>query len=106
MAEVAFALPVLPGQEQRDRQTLEELAGDRRDEYEAALAEAGVTRHAVWHQETPDGTLAIVYMVADDESGVGRFAASDAPDEQTVGGLAKQPQPHRTAALRLAANVH
>ncbi len=79
MAEVAFAIPILPGQEQLDRETFQELEGARRAEYEAVLAEAGITRHAVWHQETPDGTLAIVYMQADDESGVGKFAASDAP---------------------------
>lgn len=79
MAEVAFAIPVLRGQEDLDREVLAELKGARREEYEAALAEAGVTRHAVWHQETPDGTLAIVYMEADDESAVGKFAASDAP---------------------------
>jgi hypothetical protein len=79
MAEVAFAIPILPGQEQLDRQIFQELEGARRTEYEAALAEAGITRHAVWHQETPDGTLAIVYMQADDQVGVGKFAASDAP---------------------------
>ena len=79
MAEVAFALPILPGQEQLDRETLEELETARRDEYLAALADAGITRHAVWHQETPDGTLAVVYMEVDDESGVARFGASDAP---------------------------
>jgi hypothetical protein len=79
MPEVAFALPILPGQEPLDRETFQELEGARRSEYEAALAQAGITRHTVWHQETPDGTLAIVYMQADDESGVGKFAASDAP---------------------------
>ena len=31
--------------------------------YEAALKDAGITRQAVWHQQTPDGgTLAIVYI--------------------------------------------
>jgi hypothetical protein len=79
MAEVAFAIPVLQGQEQLDRETFQELEGARRTEYEAALAEAGITRHAVWHQETPEGTLAIVYMQANDETGVGKFAASEAP---------------------------
>lgn len=63
MPEVAFALPVLPAQEQLDRETLEELTGARRDEYEAALAEAGIRRHAVWQLETPDGTLDRVHEV-------------------------------------------
>ena len=43
------------------------MAGARRDEYEAALKDAGITRQAVWHQQTPDGgTLAIVYIEATD----------------------------------------
>ena len=45
----------------------------------AALRDAGVTRQTVWHQETPDGTVAVVYMEADDEAGVAKFASSDAP---------------------------
>jgi hypothetical protein len=80
MPEVAFAVPILPGQEQLDRTTFEELEGARRDEYEAALREARISRHAVWHQQTPDGgILAVVYIQADDESGIATFAASDAP---------------------------
>ena len=76
---VAFALPVLPGKEELDHQTFEEMEGTRRDEYEAAMREAGITRHVVWHQETPDGTMAVVYMEADDEAGVAQFGSSDAP---------------------------
>jgi hypothetical protein len=79
MPEVAFAIPILDGQEHLDHETFEELEGARRAEYEAALAEAGIRRHVVWHQETPDGTLAIVHMEAEDETGVARFSASDAP---------------------------
>jgi hypothetical protein len=77
--DFAFALPVLPGREELDHQTLEEMDGVRRDEYEAALRDAGIRRHAVWHQETPDGTMAIVYMQADDEAGIATFGSSDAP---------------------------
>src|SRR5215204_2043056 len=40
MAEVVFVVPVLPGQEALDRQTLDEMADSRRDEYEALLKEA------------------------------------------------------------------
>jgi hypothetical protein len=80
VAEIAFAIPVLAGQEQVDRETLEELDGARRGEYEAALRDAGISRHAVWHQENPDGTtIAVVYMEAADEAGVANFGSSDAP---------------------------
>jgi hypothetical protein len=79
MPEIVFAIPVLPGKEELDLNTLDEMAGSRRDEYEALLKEAGITRQAVWHQETPDGTLAIVYIEADNPDAVQRFNSSDAP---------------------------
>jgi hypothetical protein len=79
MAETVFAVPVLPGKEELDRETLDEMAGSRRDEYEAALKEAGITRHAIWHEQTPDGTLALVYIEADTPDAAQRFTASDAP---------------------------
>ena len=78
MAEIVFAVPVLPGKEELDRQTMEEMAEGRRDEYEAALREAGITRQVVWHQQTPDGTLALVYIEAESPEGAQRFTASDA----------------------------
>jgi hypothetical protein len=78
MAEIVFAVPVVPGKEELDRQTLDEMAGSRRAEYDAALNEAGITRQAVWHQETPDGTLALVYVEADNPEAVQRFTSSDA----------------------------
>jgi hypothetical protein len=79
VAEIAFALPVVAGQEELDRRTLDEMAESRREEYEAALRDAGIRRHAVWHQQTPDGTVAVVYMEVDDPEGVARFGASDEP---------------------------
>ena len=79
MTEIVFALHVMPGKEDVDRQTRDEMAGARRDEYEAALKDAGVTRQAVWHQQTPGaGTLAIVYIEASDPDAHQRFVSSDA----------------------------
>ncbi len=66
MAAVAFALPVVPGKEEMDRDAFEEMRGSRREEYEDARRAAGIKREAVWHQETPQGTLAVVYLEADD----------------------------------------
>jgi hypothetical protein len=79
LPEVAFTLPVVPGKEELDRETFEEMNGARRAEYESALRAAGISRHAVWHQNTPAGTVAVVYVEADDESAVGQFGSSDAP---------------------------
>lgn len=75
MAEVVFAIPVVSGKEALDREVLEELAGPRREEYEAALREAGVTRHVVWHQQTPDGTLALVLFEAETPDAPMRFTS-------------------------------
>jgi hypothetical protein len=56
------------------------MLGPRREEYEAALRQAGITRQAIWHQETPDGTVAVVYVEGDNpEAGVARFSSSDDP---------------------------
>ena len=80
MGGFAFSIPVEPGKDELDRSTLDEMLGARRDEYEAALRDAGMTRHAVWHQETPGGTVAVVYVEADDpESALAQFGSSDQP---------------------------
>ena len=80
MPAVGFVVPVLPGKEQTDLDWMEEMTGPRREEYEATWKKLGVTRHAVWHQETADGTVAVVYMEADDiASAMGGIASSDEP---------------------------
>ena len=79
MTEIVFAIPILHGKEEVDRQTRDEMAGARRDEYAAALKDAGITRQAVWHQQMPDGgTLAIVYIEGTDPDAHQRFVSSDA----------------------------
>jgi hypothetical protein len=61
-----FCAPIIPGKEEVDRKGLEEAQGPRREEYEASRRRAGITREMVWHQETPNGTVAVVYLEADD----------------------------------------
>src|SRR3954454_15067727 len=79
MTEIVFAIPIVHGKDDVDRQTRDEMAGARRDEYVAALKDAGITRQAVWHQQTPGGgTLAIVYIEATDPDAHQRFVSSDA----------------------------
>jgi len=79
MTEIVFAIPIIHGKEDLDRKTREEMAGARRDEYEAALKDAGITRQAVWHQQMADGrTLAIVYIEASDPEAQERFTSADA----------------------------
>ena len=66
MAAYAFTLPILPGQEEDDQRFMAELGGSRRAEYEAAWKRLGVRAERVWHQPTPQGTFAVVYVEADD----------------------------------------
>jgi hypothetical protein len=78
MTEIVFALPIVSGKEDLYRQTWDELAGARRDEYGAAIKDAGMTRQAVWRQQMPNGgTLAIVYIEATDPDAPRRFNSSD-----------------------------
>ena len=80
MPGFAFSIPIVPGKEELDRRTFDEMLGARREEYEAALENAGLTRQTVWHQETPDGTVAVVYVEGDDPvAGVAQFGSSGEP---------------------------
>ena len=78
MHEIVFAIPVVPGKEELDRSVLDEMLAGRREEYEKSLREAGIIRQAVWHQQTPDGTLAIVVATAEGPEAMQRFSSSDA----------------------------
>jgi hypothetical protein len=80
MASYGFMVPILPGQEETDRRFMAELRGPRRAEYEAAWRRLGIRADRAWHQPTPQGTVAVVYLEADD---LGRafagIATSDDP---------------------------
>ena len=83
MATFAFVVPVLPGKEDTDRETMQRFAGDEKDAYDASRRSLGFQREAIWHQETPDGTLAIVMWEAEDiEQAFGGIATSDQPFDQ------------------------
>lgn len=71
MATSVFVMPIVPGKEELDRETLQHLAspGPEHDAYAAARRSLGITREAVWHQRTPKGTFAIVLMEGADLAG-------------------------------------
>ena len=82
MAAFAFLMPVVPGKEQLDAETLRRLGapGTECDAYVAARRSQGIAREAVWHQKTPMGTFAIVLLEGDDlAASFGRIASSDNP---------------------------
>lgn len=80
MAAMAFVLPILAGQEEADREAMKRFTTADKDEWDAAHRALGVTRHAAWHQKTPDGSVAIVLLEGDDlPAALGAFATSQEP---------------------------
>ena len=81
MATFAFVAPLLPGKAETDREAMQRFStGEEKEAYEASRRALGFKREAVWHQETPDGTIAIVLWEADDiEAAFGGIAQSDEP---------------------------
>lgn len=67
MQSVAFAAPILPGKTEADRVAMAACAhGERKSAHEASRTRHGISREAVWIQQTPGGDVAVVYMEADD----------------------------------------
>jgi hypothetical protein len=68
MAAVAFALPILPGQEDLVRRVGEAVSesGEFREEYEESRKRLGIREEKVWVQRTPIGASIIVYWDTDD----------------------------------------
>jgi hypothetical protein len=68
MAAVAFALPILPGQEDLVRRVGEAVSGSGglREEYEESRKRLGIREEKVWVQRTPIGASIIVYWETDD----------------------------------------
>ncbi len=68
MAAVAFALPILPGQENLVRSSMEVLSGvgEIREKYEQSRKRLGIREEKVWIQRTPIGASIIVYWETDD----------------------------------------
>jgi len=66
MAAVAFALPILPGQEEVVRRMGEAVSGELRKEYEESRKRLGIIEEKVWVQRTPIGQTMIVYWETED----------------------------------------
>jgi hypothetical protein len=64
---IAFAAPMLPGKTETDRVAMLSCSqGERKADHEASRARHGISREAVWVQQTPAGDVAVVYLEADD----------------------------------------
>src|SRR5215210_507248 len=79
MAAIAFALPVLPGQEETVIRMSEETLspGPLREAYEESRRNLGISREMAWLQPTAVGDMMIVYWESDDLQYVLRERESD-----------------------------
>jgi hypothetical protein len=67
MPTITYALPVLPGKDERVRNFRSELE-PHRAAYDELNRRATVTRHDIYLQESPQGALVITIMETDDPS--------------------------------------
>ena len=87
MSSIGFVVPVSLGKEQSDREWMSALDGEKREEYRSEWKKAGFKHHTVWQQETPNGTVDIVYLEADDiPAAMQAVTSSDSPHPQKMHG--------------------
>ena len=70
MASLASAFPILPGKTEQWKHFSQEMAGPRRNEFEASRKRLGVSREVAYLQQTPQGDMVVVYVEARDISSV------------------------------------
>jgi len=76
---VVFA-PILEGQVDNWKQWTAEIAGARKDDFTDLNRRHGLTRHAAWLTETPDGQAVIAYHEGPgSDDFLQKIAASDHP---------------------------
>jgi len=82
MPAFAFALPILPGQEQTVRSMGEAVSGsgEFREKYEASRKKLGISEEKVWVQRTPIGHAIVVHWETEDPQRTLREIA-DSQDE-------------------------
>jgi hypothetical protein len=66
MDVTCFALPILPGKEDAARAFLRELEGPRKGQYALSEQHLGITKEVWAVQQTPQGSLFVVYIEGSD----------------------------------------
>ncbi|MEY2476983.1 MAG: hypothetical protein QOG87_2298 [Actinomycetota bacterium] len=84
MQTIGFIAPLLPGKTETDRAAMISCwRGERQDAYAASRQRLGITREAVFIQDTPIGDVAVVYWEADVvEAALKGMATSEDPFDQ------------------------
>jgi hypothetical protein len=81
MQSVGIVLPLLPGKAETDRSVMRSCwQGERKDSHQSARERLGITREAVWIQDTPTGDVVVVYMEAEDlQAAIEGMVSSEEP---------------------------
>jgi len=81
---VAFAVPILPGKTETSRDgTRSAVEGERKAAHESSRERHGISREAVWLQQTPGGDLVVVYLEAKDpQAAFAGMGSSQEPFDQ------------------------
>ncbi len=67
MTALAFVVPLLPGKAEAARTALRSFStGERATDHSSSRERLGITREAVWIQETPGGDVSVVFIEATD----------------------------------------
>ena len=80
MHSLGFMAPILPGQIDRARRVIKDIAGPRQKEMADSRLAKGVTRESTWLQSSPMGDILLVYLEGEDIVQANReFATSRSP---------------------------
>jgi hypothetical protein len=60
MAIYSFAVPILPGKTENWKRYVQEMRGQRREEFNSSRQRHGLRMEQVWLQKTPNGDIAVV----------------------------------------------
>jgi hypothetical protein len=79
MAQLALALPCLPGGAAKARQLAAECHGPRRAEFEEFHRRVGLTGERWYLQQTPQGELLVLTLEGDPQRAIAKLGTSDHP---------------------------
>ena len=70
MASTTFAAPILPGKTDAWKAAVAEISGARKQDYLQARRALGITKEVVTLQQTPMGDFVVVFLEAENITGI------------------------------------
>ncbi len=65
MTNYAFSIPIVKGKTDTWKKYVQEMLGNRRDDYNKSRQRIGLRLERVWLQKTPQGDIAVAYWETD-----------------------------------------